>query len=199
MSRYIPCYIQNSKFDSKLIAILSLNYNHTFVFFIQVVEMLVSAMRVNDTIEMCVIDGTSRNGYSSNVDIEKQTNRNNLLNSNNNNNNTHVPTVNHSQNGGVSSDDLSDINSSNSPFDSLNQQKITTSYPNLPGQLKNLDYITNRALSGSVPALSTGISLFYTYFLCKYLFLYFPGITASPNSLHLAKNISVCSESKSDN
>ncbi|CAF1569314.1 unnamed protein product [Rotaria magnacalcarata] len=140
----------------------------------QVVEMLVSAMRANDTIEMRVIEGSSRDVYPSTIDVDKQTNPSSLLNTNNNNNT--AKRTNHSQHtGGVSGDDLSDMNSSISPFDSLNQQKIATSYPNLHGQLRHLDHITNRALSGSVPVLATGI-------------------TASPNSIHLAKNISISSE-----
>ncbi|CAF0730470.1 unnamed protein product [Rotaria sp. Silwood1] len=148
----------------------------------QVVDMLVSAMRTNETIEMRVVDGSARDVYTSTTDADKQANPNSLLNSNNNNNNTVTTTTAiHSQNTtGVSGDDLSDINSSVSPFDSLNLQKIATSYPNLPGQLKHLDNVTNRALSGSVPALSTGI-------------------TASPTRIHLAKHISPSSEKGSIN
>ncbi|CAF4469790.1 unnamed protein product [Rotaria socialis] len=140
----------------------------------QVVEMLVSAMRANDTIEMRVIGGSSRDAYPSTIDVDKQTSPSSLLNTNNNNNT--AKRTNHSQHReGVSGDDLSDMNSSISPFDSLNQQKIATSYPNLHGQLRHLDHVTNRALSGSVPVLATGI-------------------TASPNSIHLVKNISISSE-----
>ncbi|CAF4041131.1 unnamed protein product [Rotaria sp. Silwood2] len=148
----------------------------------QVVEMLVSAMRTNDTIEMRVVDGSSRDVYHSTTDADKQTNPNSLLNSNNNNNNNNIVTTTiHSLNTtGVSGDDLSDINSLISPFDTLNQQKIATSYPNLPGQLKHLDNVTNRALSGSVPALATGI-------------------TASPTRIHLAKHITHSSEKGSIN
>jgi hypothetical protein len=115
--------------------------------------MLVSAMRTNESIEMRVIDSRSR------IDVDKQ------LNTNNNNNNIiTAPTIHSQRTTAVLSDDLSDINSSISPFDSLNQQKIATSYPNLPGQLKQFDTVTNRSLSGSVPALATGrnfVSYFY--------------------------------------
>lgn len=122
--------------------------------------MLVSAMRTNESIEMLVIDGRSRDVYPSKIDVDKQINANSSLNTNNNNNNNTITTTNiHSQRiTAVSGDDLSDINSSISPFDSLNQQKIATSYPNLPGQLRKFDTVTSRALSGSVPALSTGIN-----------------------------------------
>jgi len=122
--------------------------------------MLVSAMRTNESIEMRVIDGRSREAYPSRIDADKQANPNSLLNSNNNNNNNPITTATiHSQfTTTVSGDDLSDINSSISPFDSLNLQKIATSYPNLPGQFKQYDTVTNRALSGSVPALATGIN-----------------------------------------
>jgi hypothetical protein len=120
--------------------------------------MLVSAMRINDTIEMRVIDGRSRDAYPSTTNADNQINSNSLLNSNNNNNTITASSIHSQRTTAVSGDDLSDINSSISPFDSLNQQKITTSYPNLPGQLRQLDRITNRALSGSVPALATGIN-----------------------------------------
>lgn len=119
--------------------------------------MLVSAMRTNDSIQMHVIDGQSRGVFPPKLDIDKQTNSNGLLNSNNNNNNTLTSASINSQRPTIASgDDISDINSSISPFDSLNQQKIATSYPNLPGQLKQYDTVTNRSLSGSVPALATG-------------------------------------------
>ncbi len=122
--------------------------------------MLVSAMRTSESIEMRVIDGRSREAYPSRIDADKQGNPNSLLNSNNNNNNNPITaTTIHSQfPTTISGDDLSDINSSISPFDSLNLQKIATSYPNLPGQFKQFDTVTNRALSGSVPALATGIN-----------------------------------------
>jgi hypothetical protein len=119
--------------------------------------MLVSAMRINDIIEMRVIDGRSRDVYPSKSDVDKQTNSNGLLNSNNNNNTTTISTTHSQRTTAVLTDDISDLNSSISPFDSLNQQKIATSYPNLPGQLKQYDNFTNRALSGSVPALATGM------------------------------------------
>jgi hypothetical protein len=121
--------------------------------------MLVSAMRTNETIEMRVIDGHSQDVYPSSNDGDKQTTPNSLLNSNNNNNNSITTTTIHSQRTtAASGDNLSDINSSISPFDSFNQQKITTSYPNLPGQFRQFDNVTNRALSGSVPALATGMN-----------------------------------------
>ena len=128
--------------------------------------MLVSAMRTNESIEMRVLDSSSHGAYASRTDVDKQINSHGLLNSNNNNNNTTVTSTSHSQRtGAVSGDDLSDINSSTSPFDSINQQKITTSYPNLPGQLRQFDRVTNRGLSGSVPALATGTySSFYFFF-----------------------------------
>lgn len=114
--------------------------------------MLVSAMRTNESIEMRVV------GAGRTRDVDQQANTNSLLNSNNNNNTITITTTNQSQRTtAVLGDDLSDINSSISPFDSFNQQKINTSYPNLPGQLKQFDSVTNRALSGSVPALATGI------------------------------------------
>ncbi|CAF0852377.1 unnamed protein product [Adineta steineri] len=141
----------------------------------QVVEMLVSAMRTNDTIDMRVIDGRSRDVYPSTTDVDKQTNTNHVLNSNNNNNTITGSTTHSQRTTAVLGDDISDINSSISIFDSLNQQKIATSYPNLPGQLKHFDNFTSRALSGSVPALATGI-------------------TASPGALHHAKSISTSSE-----
>jgi hypothetical protein len=137
--------------------------------------MLVSAMRTNESIEMRVVDGRSRDVYPSTIDADKQINSNSLLNSNNNNNNTITSTTQRTT--AVSGDDLSDLNSSISPFDSLNHQKIATSYPNLPGQFRQFDSVTNRALSGSVPALATGI-------------------TASPNIFHQPKSISTSSESK---
>jgi len=129
--------------------------------------MLVTAMRTNDTIEMRVIDGSSREAYTSQTDIHKQINPAGLLNSNNNNNNsTSVLSTTRSQRtNGASGDDLSDINSSIGPFDSVNQQKINTSYPNLPGQLRQFDHATNRILSGSVPALATGKRQKFCFFL----------------------------------
>lgn len=135
---------------------LIFHYTNGSLWFFQVVEMLVSAMRANDTIEMGVNDGSSHDGYPSSIDVDKQANLHSSLNSNNNNNTITTTTIPSPRTAGVSGDDLSDINSTISPFDSLNQQKITTSYPNLPGQLKNIDHIANRALSGSVPALATG-------------------------------------------
>lgn len=116
----------------------------------QVVEMLVSAMRTNESIEMRVV------GASRTRDVDQQANPNSLLNSNNNNNTITTTTTQSHRTTAVSGDNLSDINSSISPFDSFNQQKINISYPNLPGQLKQFDSVTNRALSGSVPALATG-------------------------------------------
>ncbi|CAF0931428.1 unnamed protein product [Adineta ricciae] len=135
----------------------------------QVVDMVVSAMRTNESIELRVIEGHARGAYPSTVDNEKQTN------TNNNNNIVPTSTIHSQRTTAVLSDDLSDINSSVSPFDSINQQKIATSYPNLPGQLRQIDGFTSRALSGSVPALATGI-------------------TASPGVLHHPKSISISSE-----
>jgi hypothetical protein len=132
--------------------------------------MLVSAMRINDIIEMRVIDGRSRDVYPSKSDVDKQTNSNGLLNSNNNNNTTTISTTHSQRTTAVLTDDISDLNSSISPFDSLNQQKIATSYPNLPGQLKQYDNFTNRALSGSVPALATGIKSSVIYFFYSLFF-----------------------------
>lgn len=121
--------------------------------------MLVSAMRTNDTISMRVIDASSRDIYQPSIDVEKHIDSNSLLNSNNNNNTITATNLHSDRTTGVSGDELSDINSTVSPFDSLNPQKIATSYPNLPGQLKNIDHVTNRGLSGSVPALATGTHL----------------------------------------
>lgn len=137
--------------------------------------MLVSAMRTNESIEMRVIDGPSRDAYQPRIDIDKQTNSNSLLNSNNNNNNTITSTSIHSQRQtAVSGDDLSDINSCISPFDSLNQQKIATSYPNLPGQFRQFDSVANRSLSGSVPALATGRNEYFIFilFLSSFFFCF---------------------------
>ncbi|CAF1208220.1 unnamed protein product [Rotaria sordida] len=169
------------KYSAADIAGLQINDEVLEVDGVNVVDMLVSAMRTNDTIEMRVVDGSSRDVYPSTTNADKQTNTNGLLNSNNNNNNAVTSTAIHSSHPiGVSGDDLSDINSSISPFDSLNQQKIATSYPNLPGQLKHLENVTNRAFGGSVPALATGI-------------------TASPTSMHLTKHISASYEKGSIN
>jgi len=126
--------------------------------------MLVSAMRINESIEMRVSDGRSRDVYPSKIDVDKQTDPSSLLNTNNNNNTTITTTTIYSQRTtAISGDDLSDINSSISPFDSFNQQKIATSYPNLPGQLRQFDTVTNRGLSGSVPVLATGRNFYHIF------------------------------------
>ena len=117
-------------------------------------------MRSNESIEMRLIDGRSRNVYSSTADAVKQTNSTHVLNSNMNNNNNNLTvtsTTGQSQRNTLGSgDESSEINSLVSPFDSLNQQKIAKSYPNLPGQLRRFDQVNNRGLSGSVPTLATG-------------------------------------------
>jgi hypothetical protein len=118
--------------------------------------MLVSAMRANESIEMRVIDGRSRNIYASTMDMDKHTDPHDQLNNNNNDNTVTAATI-HTQRPAIASSDvLSNVNSVTSPFDSVNQQKIAISYPNLPGQLKQIDHMSNRALSGSVPTLATG-------------------------------------------
>ena len=156
-------------------------------------------MRSNDSIEMRLIDGRSRNVYSSTADAVKQTNSTHVLNNNNSNNNNNnqivTSTTGQSQRNTVGSgDDSSEINSLVSPFDSLNQQKIAKSYPNLPGQLRRFDHVTNRGLSGSVPTLATGNSTIRYSCTCDKLVL---GITASPNFGHPMKTLSNSSESKS--
>lgn len=166
MNKYVSFALSTSSAHRSLVNCLS-----------QVVDMLVSAMRTNETIEMRVVDGRSRNVYASTVEAEKATDSNSLLNSNNNNNTVTTATIHSQRTTTASGDDLSDMNSLTSPFDSVNQQKIATSYPNLPRQLKRFDQVNNRALSGSVPTLATGI-------------------TASPHPIHSIKSISASSESK---
>ena len=126
--------------------------------FSQVVDMLVSAMRVNDSIEMRVIDGRSRDAYAAALDPEKQPHTNGQLNTNNNNNNHLHQSSSPMQPErlAASHDELSESHSSNNPFDIANQHRIATSYSNLPAQLKPFDTSNNRHLSGSVPALATG-------------------------------------------
>jgi hypothetical protein len=119
--------------------------------------MLVLAMRTNDSIEMRVIDGRSRNVYCSTAEIDRNvTNNNGLLNSNNNNNTPSQHQIHSQRSAAASGDDLSEMTSIMTPFDTINEQKVTTSFPNLAHQLGQLEQWNNRALSGSVPALATG-------------------------------------------
>ena len=122
--------------------------------------MLVSAMRSNEFIEMRVIEGRSRSTYLLKNDAEKQQlDTTGLLNSNNNNNILTPTTVHSQQTAATSGDDLSDMNSLISPFDTINQQKSATSYPNIPFEWQEYGQNKNRGLSGSVPTLATGLSL----------------------------------------
>ncbi len=93
--------------------------------------MLFSAMETHDTIEMCVINRHSNDFYQSKINTNKFTTTTGVLGE--------------------------DLSYENSPINTLKQQTINTSYPNLHDQSQHLNNITIRNLSGSVPALSTGL------------------------------------------
>lgn len=145
----------------------------------EVVNMLVSAMRKNELIELLVIDRASRYAYMMVSETEKISQTNGEINSNNNNNTTATATVSATidsqRTTAISGEDLSDMNSLASPFDTINQQKLALSYPSLTGEFQRLEQMSDRALSGSVPTLATGI-------------------TASPLTGHSSKNLSSSSE-----
>jgi len=128
---------------------------------IQVVDMLISAMRINDTIEMYVINN---HVYSSTMDTNKGTNISSLLNGNNNNNNNNNNNlINEIHTKSVLSDDLKDKNTKMSVSNRLNQQTMNTNYPDLHDRLKYLNNISDRDLNGSVPTLSTGLNTHYDF------------------------------------
>ncbi len=118
--------------------------------------MLISSMRTDDTIEMHVINN---HVYSSTPDTNKTANTPSLSNDNHNNNNNNNlisakrPTA-------VLGNDFLDKNNKISPLNTLKQQTINTSFPNLHEPSKYLRHISGRNLSGSVPALSTGLNSF---------------------------------------
>lgn len=165
--------------------------------------MLVSAMRKNELIELLVIDRASRYAYMMVSETEKISQTNGEINSNNNNNTTATATVSATidsqRTTAISGEDLSDMNSLASPFDTINQQKLALSYPSLTGEFQRLEQMSDRALSGSVPTLATGklssesLSMKTNIEIPIYFILI--GITASPLTGHSSKNLSSSSES----
>lgn len=103
---------------------------------IQVVQMLFSAMETRDTIEICVMNNHLNDFYPSTNIHGINTNKNVITTTRVVNNN---------------------LSCQSSPINNLRPQTINTSHPNLHNQSENLNNITIRNLSGSVPALSTGL------------------------------------------
>ncbi len=116
--------------------------------------MLISAMRVNDTIEMYVINN---HAYSSTPNTNKTANTPSLSDANNNNNNNNN-LITGKRTKLVLKNDVLDKNTKINPLNAVKQQTINTSYPNLHDPSKHLSHIFSRSLSGSVPVLSTGFN-----------------------------------------
>lgn len=117
------------------------------LFVIQVVEMLISAMRMNDSIEMSVVNNHL---YSSTMDSIKGKITPNLSNMNNNNNNT----AKHMTELLETSFFKENIKSNSLDIEQQSTTKIDESHLRPP--LKHLNHLSDRDFSRSVPALSTG-------------------------------------------
>ncbi|CAF4563054.1 unnamed protein product [Rotaria sp. Silwood1] len=143
----------------------------------QVVDIIISAMQTNDTIEMYVVNSRSNDVYLSSIDTNKGKNIDNLLNNNNTNNNNNNLMISKQTTTDLSHD-LSDKNRTTSLFDGLSQQTMSSNYLNLQGQSENSNKLVDRGLYGSLPTLSTGI-------------------TASPKDLHTTKLTSISSTKNS--
>ncbi|CAF1468030.1 unnamed protein product, partial [Didymodactylos carnosus] len=120
----------------------------------EVVEMLVRAMRTKDQIEMKVIDSRSRDYYTEQQ--QNGTQDNNIVLGTLSPPTVTTQTV-QSTHSALTNDNLSDVTSSIGGFDTINQQTIATSFPNLPAQLQRAD-LHSRTFSGSVPSVFTGIT-----------------------------------------
>ena len=117
-------------------------------------------MRMKDTIEIYVINN---HVYSSTPDTSKTSNTRSLINGNNNNNNNNN-LITAKQTAASLRDDVSDKSSKIAPLNTRKQQTINTSYPNLFDPSKHVSRISDRGLTRSVPALSTGLH-YYQHFI----------------------------------
>ncbi|CAF0925167.1 unnamed protein product [Adineta steineri] len=113
----------------------------------QVVQMLFSAIKTQDTIEMCVTNNHMNDIFASTNDTHKS---GNILVNNIDNNSI---TTTHTQ--GVFNKDLS---SRNSPDSSFKQQIINKNSSDLPDQEKQSNNIIDYGINGNIPAYSTGIT-----------------------------------------
>ena len=120
------------------------------MFVIQVVEMLIAAMRINDAIELSVINNHL---YSSAADSIKGKITPNSSNMNNNNNNNFI-TAKHMTDV-LENSFLKETNKSN-PLDVQQQSTAKTIGSPFRHPLKELTQLPDRNFSRSVPALSTG-------------------------------------------
>ncbi len=150
--------------------------------------MLISAMRIHDTIEMSVLNTRT---YPSTPNTSKTTNTPSLSNTNNNNNNL----ITGKRTSTVSGNEFSDKNNKINSFDAVKQETVNTSHPDLHDSSKYLNYISRRGLSGSVPLLSTGFNEFSHIIIIFILFIY-SGITASPKDFRLIKTPPTSPKSK---
>ena len=137
-------------------------------------------MRTNDTIEMSVVNN---NIYSSTTDSNKTATMHSSSNVNNNNSNliitkhrTEMPEKN-------SLDENDKMSSANA------QKQYTTKTidPNLYDPLKHLNHISDRGLSRSVPALSTGLNRSRNFLPNAKINASYSGITASPKEFRSTK------------
>ena len=120
---------------------------------VQVVNMLIAAMRREETIDMRVIDIRSRERFNNpRLDLYQAFN----ANSNNNNNNS-ISTAMRSSGTTVRSDEnLSDIHGSLSTSDGIHRNKMTSTYPNSHDHSRHSQNISNRSLNPKTFGLSTG-------------------------------------------
>jgi hypothetical protein len=125
--------------------------------------MLFSAMETHDTIEMCVINRHLNDFYQSKIDTNKFTTTTGVLGE--------------------------DLSYENSPINILKQQTINTSYPNLHDQSKHLNNITIRNLSGSVPALSTGLIDILVFFHMIIIFLLYIKVLLLLRKIFVQQNL----------
>lgn len=109
--------------------------------------MLISAMRMNDSIEMSVVNNHL---YSSAMDSIKGKLTPNLININNNNNNTAKHMTELLENSFFKE------NIKTNPVDVEQQPTTKTDESQLRHPLKHLNHLSDRDFSRSVPALSTG-------------------------------------------
>ena len=112
--------------------------------------MLISAMRMNNSIELSVVNN---HFYSSTAGSIKDKTTPNLSNLNNNNNNNFITSKRMADL--FENTFLGENNKPNSS-DIPKQHTVETADPQLRHPLKQLNHISDRNFSRSVPALSTG-------------------------------------------
>ena len=132
--------------------------NNTSRILIQVVDILISAMRTSESIEMYVINGSSSDAYSSTIETHKKTSAAHLLTSNNNNSPATTKDV--------LSDTCFDKNTVIGQLNNASEQTPSKCYSNLYNQWKHWSKIANDDLQEGTSILTTGFNKQYILFIC---------------------------------